>query len=142
MSIIGFLKRLFSHKESYFKKTSKPPENKLSEAEDKKLILTSSDLMQMARKLKEKGEYVRAEQILKDGVKEGVNNIKLWWLLLEIEESLNRIGRAYYCIEKILEMEPENEKALEKLEEIKPLVDKELSYYIEYKMAPEFYKIK
>lgn len=117
-------------------------ELKQANRRETQITLSSNDLMQMAQKLKAKGEYYRAEQLIRDGVKGATNNPDLWWLLLEIEEPLNRKGRAYYCVEQIVQMEPENEKALEKLEELQPYIDEQLNYFIEYKMAPEFYRLK
>ncbi len=106
------------------------------------VTLGSKDLIQMALKLKSKGEYFRAEQLLRDGARGDKDNPELWRLLFEIAEPLNRLGRAYFCMEQIIRLEPENEVALEKIEELKPLIDKQLNYFIEYKMAPEFYKLK
>ncbi|MCK4259721.1 MAG: hypothetical protein KAX49_12130 [Halanaerobiales bacterium] len=155
MGIIQFFKKLFGGEkektneeelkkvvklggESYlFKEVSE-------EKGDNQINLTfgSKDLMQMAVKLKNKGELFRAEQLLRDGVYEDINNAELWWLLFGIAEPLNRLGRAYFCIEQIIRLEPENEFAKEKIIELKSLVDKHLNYFVEYKMAPEFYKLK
>ena len=104
--------------------------------------LSSNDLLHMAQKLKSKGEFYRAEQLLRDGVKEALDSMDYWELLLEIEEPLNRKGRAYYCLEKILTIDPENENAQEKFTELQAVVDNNLAYYIEYKLAPEFYKLQ
>lgn len=117
-------------------------ESKLANRRETQITLSSKDLIQMARNLKVKGEYYRAEQLIRDGVKGAIDNPDLWWLLLEIEEPLNRKGRAYYCVEQIVQMDPENEIALEKLEELQPYIDEQLNYFIEYKMAPEFYRLK
>lgn len=106
-----------------------------------RITLSSTDLMHMAEKLKSKGEYYRAEQLLRDGVKDALDNQEFWALLLEVEEPLNRKGRAYYCIEHILQMDPENENALKKYDELKLVVDGDLGYFIEYKLAPEFFKL-
>lgn len=107
-----------------------------------RLILTSHDVIQMARKLQGKGELYRAEQLLRDGVKEAIQNVEYWWLLVEIEEPLNRKGRAYYCIEQILQLDEHSELAQQKRSELQKLIDTDLSYFIEYKLAPEFYRLR
>lgn len=117
-------------------------ENKIEDSWTSRITLSSADLMHMAEKLKGKGEYYRAEQLLRDGVKDALNNQEFWALLLEVEEPLNRKGRAYYCIEHILQMDPENEIALKKYDELKLVVDGDLGYFIEYKLAPEFFKLQ
>lgn len=121
---------------------SDPPADSIMEGWRGRLVLSSMDLMQIARKLQNKGEYYRAEQLLRDGVRNALQNLEYWWLLFEIEEPLNRKGRALYCLEQILQLNENYEPAIEKVGELKKLIDTDLSYFIEYKLAPEFYRLK
>lgn len=107
-----------------------------------RLILSGQDLIQMARNLQARGEFHRAELLLRDGAKESAENLEYWRLLFEIEEPLNRKGRAYFCIEQILRLDENTEWAQQRQDELKKLIDTDLSYFIEYKLAPEFYRLK
>ena len=134
MGVLDFFKGIFGGKEEALRRLE-------GESGDK-LTLASNDLIKMAEKLVGKGEYYRAEQVLRDGVQDGQDNIKLWQLLLDIEEELGREGRIYYCYEQIIRLNPEIEMEREKYEELKEKLDQDMSLYIEYRLAPEFYKLK
>lgn len=135
-----FLKKIFHRK----KPTNSDQEQFIEKgklSQEKKLKLTAQDLIKMGHKLVGKREFRRAEQLLRDAVQETQNDPEIWWLLFTIAEPLKRFGRAYYCLERIQEFDPENEQVIEKLDELKQLLDKQIDYYIEYKLAPDFYKL-
>ncbi len=153
MGISDLLKNIFGRREADSVSVVKPPVSEKITSTDKfvqlsadagqsNLTLSGSDLMKMSKKLVGKGEYSRAELLIRDGVREMVDNLDIWLLLLIIEESLGRSGRAYYCLEQILDHDPGNEELLEKAEKLKEVIDKHLNQFIEYKLAPEFFKLK
>lgn len=127
--------------ESLAVETTIPTESDSVGWKDRK-VLSGQDVMQMARKLQSKGELHRAEQLLRDGVNEAVEDPEYWLLLAGVEESLNRKGRAYYCIEQILHRNATDKRAQQKMEELRDAIDTDLSYFIEYKLAPEFYRLQ
>lgn len=149
MKLLKTLKKFWRQRDSVFietKERSFPPQNapkeqKLARTVDQHLVLRSKDLLQMTEKLVNKGEYLRAEQLIKDGVTDLADNPEIWWLLLKIAEELGRVGRVFFCLEKLLTFEPEATELLEKKEKLQTTLDKRLDYFIEYKLAPEFYKL-
>ena len=132
--------KIFKNLQNFWRQNSSEHDQREKPAEQK-LVLRGPDLLQMTEKLVNKGEYQRAEQLIKDGVLDLVDRPEIWWLLLKIGYELGRFGRVFFCLEKLLIFEPENLELLEQQAKLKVTLDKRLDYFIEYKLAPQFYKL-
>lgn len=133
--------KIFKNLQNFWRQNSLEQDQSEPKSAEQKLVLRGADLLQMTEKLVEKGEYHRAEQLIKDGVLDLADSSEIWWLLFKIGQELGRYGRVFFCLEKLLILEPENCQLLEQQTKLKAILDKRLDYYIEYKLAPQFYKL-
>lgn len=85
-----------------------------------------------ALSLKEIGRDEDAEILLRQIIEEKEEHVRTWFVLAEHFTGLNQKGRAYYCYKKILEYQPTNNKAQQKVEELKTKVWDRADYLWEY----------
>lgn len=118
----------------FFRGKKKTPALKPTEPEWK--VTLSEDpyegKIRAALNLKETGRENEAEILLRQIIEEKQEHIRAWYALAEVFISINEVGRALYCYERILEFQPTNGNALEQVTRLQKIVRNRPDYLWEY----------
>ncbi|MFC1879467.1 hypothetical protein ACFLZW_06095 [Chloroflexota bacterium] len=79
--------------------------------------MSAEELIQQAIEAAKTGDKPEAVRLLSNAVKHEPKNARVWYLLSQVVDDEEK---ARYCLEKVLEIEPGNEKATRRLEELRP----------------------
>ncbi|MCK4259720.1 MAG: hypothetical protein KAX49_12125 [Halanaerobiales bacterium] len=82
--------------------------------------------------LKDVGKEAEAETLLRQIIEEKQEHVRAWYLLAEHFKDTNAFGRALFCYEKVMEFQPNNGIAKEKIEELQGIVRGRPDYLWEY----------
>ncbi len=83
----------------------------------------NDDLIQKAIVAARSGNKIEAKKYLADALQNDNRDIRAWYLLSQVIE---KYEQKIYCLEKVLEIQPDNLQARQRLQELKELTPQEL----------------
>lgn len=88
--------------------------------------------VQKAQMLKKSGKKELAEDLLRQIVGEEKKHVLAWHLLAELFMEIDEVGRALYCYERVVEYQPANSIAQDRVNHLQSVVRGRPDYLWEY----------